>query len=299
MKNKVISIILATCILLSFTFMSYGAKSETIDNDKDSKEIETKLEMIANGGDVVFGDGVQLHAVQQYNDGITPQWAGGGMNYTHQYLSARALTILRNDYRNAYDLISPYTSTILIDSDWPDEYETYPISGVPTFKSHFYDPSTGKNWIGETNPTAKTKFIEWANKAKQYYYLDRATAMKYLGRALHYLADLNEPHHAQNYTVVGSDHGMYETWANSNRFNYQIESTNKYSNYYGTWNSILDDLVENSADNANNFGFTYDAVEHMSVLEDPYHTVSNSTLKYSQEMMSVFLYRFLKEVGEI
>ena len=47
-------------------------------------------------------------------------------------------------------------SSILMEAtDWPDKLGNETDAG--TFAGHFYDPDTGKNWLGQKSPTARTR----------------------------------------------------------------------------------------------------------------------------------------------
>ena len=75
-----------------------------------------------------------------------------------------------------------------------------------TYKSHFYDPDTGRNWWGDTNPTALTRGRSVAAYALDCYLArDLPNAGYYLGLALHYLTDITQAMHAGNFTYLSSD----------------------------------------------------------------------------------------------
>ncbi len=242
-----------------------------------------KINDIANGSEKIIGN-------------TKIKWSSGGIDHTHQYLVSRGITILENDKGyNAAKVFYDYAPTILYNADWPDQYET---DGI-TYKGHFYDVKTGKNWLGGTSPTAKTRFIYWAEKAKLFYNTNIKKSMQSLGRALHYLADMNVPHHAQNHIVGISDHSNFEKWVDVRRKNYQTNTTKRYSQYFGsTWEEICAGIADYSATQAgqvefkvNPFGYAY--------LADSYDRVATVTMDNSQQNMAAFLFKFLKVVGEV
>ena len=53
--------------------------------------------------------------------------------------------------------------------------------------------------------------------------------MQELGRALHYLADINTPHHAALLTTLNSNHAAFERFVDSTRLDYCVDTTDKYS----------------------------------------------------------------------
>ncbi len=84
---------------------------------------------------------------------------------------------------------------------------------------HFYDPDTGKNCLGKTTPTAKTNINTFYTKAtKAMRSGKRDEGFKYLGYALHFLQDANEPHHAANIKAKENNdaHGKFETYVDNN-----------------------------------------------------------------------------------
>lgn len=137
-------------------------------------------------------------------------WSSGGIDHTHQVLTAKALVVVKTNAAIAGLITSTYEATLLQYSDWPDSYEN--DGGLYT--SHFYNPYTGKSFSGST--TAMTRFMTHASNAKKYYAKSRTLAYQELGKALHYLADINEPHHAANLIAFFSNHTQYENWVDAN-----------------------------------------------------------------------------------
>jgi hypothetical protein len=92
--------------------------------------------------------------------------------------------------------------------DLPTFFQWVPWLGklAATYKSHFYHPETGRNWRGDTDPTALTRGRSVAAFALQCYLAgDMSQAGYYLGIALHYLTDVTQPMHAANFTHISSD----------------------------------------------------------------------------------------------
>lgn len=109
--------------------------------------------------------------------------------------------IVRGLYQNARDEILGG----LHDADYKDAY-----SGN-FYEKHFYNPRTGKNYRGHTEPTAFNQVIEFGRKAASHLSgvtaqggqtatADYKAAGYDLGLALHFLTDLSQPMHAGNFT---------------------------------------------------------------------------------------------------
>jgi phospholipase C len=145
---------------------------------------------------------------------------------THLWLLFSAAHVLRNvdtcgDY--LYQVIRPWNERIhddfrdalclgLYDADKLPPYNDAWFSLLPTWKSHFYDPDTGMNWLGETNPTAVSQGCSYYDEALQAYQQgDEWRAGYCLGLALHYLTDLTQPMHAANFTWMDSVNFGYHT----------------------------------------------------------------------------------------
>lgn len=121
-------------------------------------------------------------------------------------------------------------------------------SGLPdkdeignTFAGHFYNPDTQKNWAGSKTNTAKTNaqshYNNAYNKLKTNVNMsvnsdEFAYVLEELGRALHYIQDASQPHHANNKVAIITNHSDYEKYVDGKINSYigNIESTPKY--YY-------------------------------------------------------------------
>jgi len=115
-------------------------------------------------------------------------------------------------------LVQPFTGRIgddgfhdnlcqgLLDADFKSPWDDpYAFGLRPMYYSHFYDPDSGKNYDGETAPTALTRGRSQATWALDLHYAaDQAGSGYALGLALHYLTDLTQPMHAANRTYMDS-----------------------------------------------------------------------------------------------
>ena len=165
---------------------------------------------------LILGCTVPAMAADTDGGGVSAEWASGGIESTHQFLTNRLLAILANDKPNAAAILSPYSGILLAYSDWPDTFEN--DGGLYT--SHFYNPYTGKTFLGST--TALNRFTTHANNAKKYYAKNRTLAMQELGKALHFLSDINEPHHAALLIAGLTNHSTYEAWVDANLSSFAV-----------------------------------------------------------------------------
>ena len=129
------------------------------------------------------------------------QFQSGGIDHTHQYIVANVLSILNNDKGNGIFNDELNAGILMEATDWPDKLGNETDYG--TFSGHFYDPDTGKNWLGQSSPMAQTRAESYYQNAVTIYKLgDVSAAMDFLGKGTHYVSDMNEPHQASNLTEL-------------------------------------------------------------------------------------------------
>ena len=146
---------------------------------------------------------------------------------THQLITLEALNVFISD-NGFYQTdgttaliiaLNLATASALPDKEEKDNY---------LFYGHFYDPDTGENYRGDTSPTAKTRaqthydnaiaaLNEENTPSNPNLLGDEFTdAILDLGRALHYLQDVCEPHHAANKIAGISTHSAFEAHIENN-----------------------------------------------------------------------------------
>lgn len=293
--KKVLLIVLLLLVVFPLTSSAADLNASEYGNmEAEIKYNREIMQRIADGEDIIYSQDGTIIDLSNYNGGIMPYWGSSNPNKVHQWMVNRAIEILENDFGAGitapFDDVGIYHLTL--GADVPDVEET----DFFTFAGHFYNPITGKNHLGATNPTALTRFTYWANSALGMWYMDKAMALSYLGRALHYLGDLSAPHHVHNMTVLNSDHFSFEGYADSNKDNHKLYYGSKY-NIGGSWNLVLSSIAHSCAtDTYRNSTF---ALENGSYSLQNWSGTLDVTLKTGQNYMAAFLYRFLVEVGEI
>lgn len=147
---------------------------------------------------------------------------------THLWLLFCAASLLQHEGAAGaavYELVQPWRSRSssdfhdqlclgLYDADRKAPYNDplLPLEALPTWKSHFYDPDQGTNWLGETEPTAVSRGCQYYRQSQQAYRRGDLKQSGYnLGLALHYLTDLTQPMHAGNFTWLDSQNFGYHT----------------------------------------------------------------------------------------
>lgn len=257
-----------------------------------------KLEEISDGSDDIIGGGKGFEPLFN-NDAEDTRWESGGIDHTHQYLCARGIKLFLNDAGSDYeDIIYPYVHVILNGSDAPDIDENEFL-----YVHHFYHYVFKKNYA-LFGATAKDKFIQHSQLALELFTHDKHEAFDHLGRAIHYLEDINEPHHASNLTAINSNHVKYEKWADKNRIKFKLSNSTLYSDYMNLgFTKSLNTLAERCAANAYNMkdyatAKKCEPLGAYSVLLDDYDKwglSADSTMNYAQDAISAYLYIFFKE----
>ncbi len=232
--------------------------------------------------------------IQEYglDTGVSPQWTSGDAseNYlTHGFITEKGLNALKQADSSVSKIITAtYANKLKASSVLPDIDET---NGI--FAWHFYGPNE-KNYLGST-PTAYTKFREHYNEAVDLYPTNTLGAMEELGRALHYIQDICEPHHAMNRTAADSYHSEFEKYVENNRENYAISrvTTTKLNNIK---NSTLKGIADTAAEYARDY---FDDADGDAGGLSVWATAGEATLKNSQTTTAGVIYKFLIDVGRI
>lgn len=202
--------------------LSFVLSVSVVNTNVSAKAVDTKAEDTS----IILG---AVGFVQPIENEVQLEFSSGGEQNTHQYIVKSALKILKNDKGSSK--LNTYADTISCFADWPDELGNETDYG--TFAGHFYDPSTGKNWMGKTSPTAKGRAESYFNQAVSWYRQgEYEEACICLGKGSHYVADLNEPHHAANLTAVNSNHSDFEKYVNSHLSSYAISGGTFSSSVY-------------------------------------------------------------------
>lgn len=219
---------------------------------------------------------------------ISPQWTSGDPDspnpLTHGYITQVAYELLRDDNSSAYTFYSGQRANLVRGSVLPDADET---NGV--FAWHFYGED-GTNWQGGS-VTAYTKCIEHYNDAVDLYESGlTASAMEELGRALHYLQDVNVPHHSMNAVAILTNHTQFEALAEENMQSYAV--TGLALSIYTDARDSLGTIIDYYADTARGW---YD--EASSDVTNDMETAAGASVRNSQRATATVLYKFLFDVG--
>lgn len=116
------------------------------------------------------------------------------------------------------------------------------------------------NYLGSKSNTASTRMFGHCENAYMYFKLGAdESAMKELGRALHFIQDISEPHHSSNITAVQYDnvHGKFESLVNEKIssyidnfdtvYGYNLSYNGNQYNYVAAMEKDLQYLIDGAA----------------------------------------------------
>ena len=275
------------------------------------EEIELVHQRMSNGENVMFGDSVTPSGLPEnsylsktVSENEINRWKSSNTYPMHQWLVSRAITILGNDYPYVKNFYSSTQQAIIKEAaDWPDSNE----DNLWFFNCHFYYYPNATNYLWQSSPTAKSKFIDWYNSAVAKYRAGNVTqALKELGYAIHYLSDLGAPPHTGDRSinpaviivspslfaiydgVQAGKHSDYETDAYNVRDSYAVSNSNYYSWY--TANAV-DYIAEVNA----SITYTYYAYAYSPNSTDRQNAIKYP-VQYTQQNVAGLLYKFQKDV---
>uniref|UniRef100_UPI003FED5464 hypothetical protein n=1 Tax=Candidatus Fimivicinus sp. TaxID=3056640 RepID=UPI003FED5464 len=209
---------------------------------------------------------------------IQPRWGSGDLEKdetgSHEMITARACSILMTDKGFfSEDGIESFAMalTISLASIQPDKDEVGAL-----FAGHFYHAIDGDNYLGSKSNTALTNCRSHYNAAVSAAKRnDKAKAMEEIGRALHYLQDAGQPHHAANITVANLSHKLFEDQIDANIDTYinLITSVNNHNFHYSTARYTYSSAAANSVDYL---------VKSTSIIAYGYRTEVNNALNKSK-----------------
>ncbi|MCL2083459.1 MAG: hypothetical protein FWH04_09555, partial [Oscillospiraceae bacterium] len=322
--KSLFSVFLAFILLASFNPFTLGSEDELTERfypeNMTESEIENTIKRIANGENVVFGNGVDYHGAENSDEGDSDEWEGDGKNKTHQWLTAVAMEMITNEFtltspflsKNFFKLSASEKATLIQYSDWPDIYERENINSW-----HFYNARHGSLYgtnywqNGYDNHTAKSRFVHWYNSAvSKYINHSRVDAYRDLGKALHYFQDLNSPPHTGDTfstsladKISAADTGLYkhrayEKIADEMKATFRVTSGGLYTHHASnTLSSVADTAASHSF---GQYSLAYSVVNSQGVViyADSMRDSIRLPLQRSQRDTAGLIYRFFRDISD-
>ncbi len=186
--------------------------------------------VLPDGTPSQVAEGVPLTAEGhvQGEGSIRPRWATDDpfdeSKSTHLWILRRAATLAQQQGtqgQRIYRLVNPvvghepgdtFHNSLyqgLYDADYKAPYNNPAAFGkFPTYTSHFFDATTGCNYLFQSSPTALTEGLSHFEAAVLAYQRQNLPTAGYeLGLAMHYFTDTTQPMHA-----AGFANGMSAPW---------------------------------------------------------------------------------------
>ena len=238
---------------------------------------------------------------------IQPLWGSGDpakdKSGSHEIITAQACAVMNTDkgFFSTDALENVITSlAISLASILPDDDEV----GIILFAGHFYHAIDGDNYVGSKTNTALTNCREHYNAAVAAAKRnDQGKMAEELGRALHYLQDAGEPHHAANITVANIAHDRFETFVDGNIKTYTnlITSVNKHNFHYSTASYTYSSAVANSVDylvkSISLIAYGYKGQVNNALNNSQWDYVARITVPNSVAFSSLLMYKFAIDSG--
>lgn len=324
--KKVISLLLTVILLLcSFSFImpAYAADFTEADLDLSQYTMDDLMNMSAEEYRALLRDFERVYdpfdtyetdpimAEEEQEPGITPYWGSGDIKNgeyvetgSHEMITAQALNVLANDKgifsTNAVEVLAICLS-ISLASLTPDKDENQNI-----FEGHFYHAVDGDSWTGSKTNTALTNCVSHFNQAVSLAKSgNRDKAYEEIGRALHYIQDAGEPHHASNIVYlppVQLAHGRYEDFVDGNIDHYVSLISSVYSFNFGSGNSYsYSATVRNSVNyfvkGAATRAYSYRDQVKSSFDQSQWNHVAEILIPNAVAYSAVLLYKFASSSG--
>lgn len=209
---------------------------------------------------------------------------------THQYATQHGISLVRDTFKGK---VAEFYNDSVKDKIFefctkPDEDET---DGA--FKMHFYNPDTDKNFMGEDESALAMFKMHYANALKYYKKNEKVKSCEELGRAIHFLEDLNTPVHTNNQSLMDSAtnlafHVSFENRCKKIQFMSKVKMDAQEFNYF--INNSLNSIGKASAGLAHdNFYVLYNKL----VDKD---TVVLNAIENAQKAVAGVLYKFYCQV---
>lgn len=211
---------------------------------------------------------------------------------THQYTTTRGIEICKQVMKDTkkmytkevYDQLYKFCTK-------PDDDE---IEGA--YKVHFYNPATEKNFNGEDDSALYRFKMHYDNALKLFKEGKELDSISELGRALHFLEDMNTPVHTNNQSFLDSTidvflHTSFEKRCVEVQSEVVSKMLGREFDYYV--NNTIEQIGKSSAFLANdNFYSLYKK-------KLPRDIIAKNSIENAQKAVAGVLYRFFLDVQKI
>ncbi|GAA0736710.1 zinc dependent phospholipase C family protein [Clostridium oceanicum] len=233
---------------------------------------------------------------------------------THKTISVQALNMIKNDLK----LDSNVSKNIEILENNMDQYKKGSVApdfgevdierDYRLYQDHFFDPDSNSNFTTSSlyplysiKDTAESQTVNYMGQAvASWKDGDYSNSVYLLGKALHYFEDLNEPHHALNWTGgPGTSHAGFEDYVEKEKDNFKISSMGEDKSEYNSYSDepfykFLSLQSIKYAKKAKGFK----SKVSMKNSWDDWKNAAIGSMKNAQIGTASVVYRFLQEVSK-
>ena len=228
--------------------------------------------------------------------GLTMGVCSTGMNAgafdgpTHNYVTHTSSLFVCSKFEGCDEFYTPEViERLRTFSMKPDEDEN-----EGGYKLHFFNPATERNFMGEKE-SALTRFTGHYRKAVRYYKTGRYNdAWEELGRAIHFLEDLNTPVHTNYESIIDAGvklHMHVEFEKRCVAVQEECEPSMNVENVRYYLENLTKEIGKSSA---------YLSADNFYALENkliPRDTIAKYSISNAQKAVVGVLYRFYVEVN--
>lgn len=304
--RKIFAFLLTLALLVAFAAPSFGASPEPPEETVNGFTIQQLIDAFNSGDTETLHAYLEAFALQ--DDVITqpptiqPRWESKPLSLdsvpgrTHSDITSFGFLLYVGDMQQLYGMQNDFGIKL------SELTSLRNCSAIPDIESsmanmdHFYDPTNGKNAAGTTTNTARDRFVQYYNQAVAQFPTNRAESIKSLGRALHFIQDVNEPHHAANLIAGLSYHTEFEAYATAN-MQYAIdtlENSKDQSLYNFARNTTPGELLHNGAATGRLYVWSADHPQW-----DGWVWAAQETLQHAMRHTAAVFYKFAKDTGMI
>lgn len=231
---------------------------------------------------------------------------------THKLISVQALKMIENDMNtdnkimNNLKIINSNITALKKGSIAPDWGDVGTDRDYKLYQDHFFDPDTEKNFTAnkayplyEVPDNAESQLRNYFSRAVSTWKDGNYSESMYLlGKSLHYLEDLNQPHHALNWTGgPGTAHTNFEKYAEGIKDEFKISTMGEDKSEYKYM--IDKPFIDFLTAQCFKYGKKSKSLQPLVSMQNSYedwHKAASTGVKNAQKATASVIYRFLHEV---
>lgn len=230
---------------------------------------------------------------------------------THKTISLQSLELIKNDMnptgklKENLNLLENNIDQFRKGTVAPDFGHVGTDRDYYLYQDHFYDPDSGKNFTAnssypfyQVSDTAESQLRNYFGQAvANWKDGDYSKATYLLGKAMHYFEDINQPHHALNWTGgPGTAHTNFETYIESKKNDFKISTMGNDKSEYDVFaNKPINDFLTLQTDKYARKAKSYAPLVSMKNSYDDWYKAGKECLESAQKGAASIIYRFLKE----